>query len=260
GYDPFMTGRTTAYWLLDKPTIVGESPAKTGQYTVSEMVNNCFINGYGGIMPWSYSANDGAGTWDECKSELKSFRDAHSSIVDYSSTPVVNNPPNIPAQPTGTATGNTDTSYSYYTSATDPDGDQVKYTFDWDDGTTSETALVNSGETGSTSHSWTAEGTYQVKVKATDSKGTTSSWSNALTVLITTIPNLDGNSYNNLDSLEVYPNPFVLTNNSDEVNFIKLPSNSILRIYTLSGKLVRILTGTGNKISWNGNNESKKPI
>jgi hypothetical protein len=54
-----------------------------GQYTVEQMVNNAYENGFAGIMPWSYYANDGYGTWDNCKSVLKAFRDNHASIVDF---------------------------------------------------------------------------------------------------------------------------------------------------------------------------------
>ena len=83
GYDPFQSGKTTAFWKLDKPTIIGESPGTAGKYSVLEMVDNAFANGYAGIMPWSYNANDGHGTWDECKEQLKAFRDSHAEIVDY---------------------------------------------------------------------------------------------------------------------------------------------------------------------------------
>jgi hypothetical protein len=37
-------------------------------------------------MPWSYNANDGVGTWNACKNELKTFRDAHASLVDFTCT------------------------------------------------------------------------------------------------------------------------------------------------------------------------------
>lgn len=89
GYDPFQSGKTTAFWELDKPTIVGESPGTAGQYTVQEMVDGAFANGYAGIMPWSYNAKDGHGTWDEVKEQLKAFRDAHAEMVDYLPTGVV---------------------------------------------------------------------------------------------------------------------------------------------------------------------------
>ncbi|MBN1130101.1 MAG: cellulase family glycosylhydrolase, partial [Chitinispirillaceae bacterium] len=87
GYDPFQATKTPAYWKLDKPTIVGESPGMAGNYTVRQMVDAAFANGYAGIMPWSYFANDGHGTWDACKNELKAFRDAHPALVDFSCGP-----------------------------------------------------------------------------------------------------------------------------------------------------------------------------
>jgi hypothetical protein len=40
-------------------------------------------------MPWSYNANDGAGTWDGVKNQLKAFRDAHADLVDYTTATIV---------------------------------------------------------------------------------------------------------------------------------------------------------------------------
>jgi hypothetical protein len=99
-------------------------------------------------------------------------------------TVAANSLPNAPSKPTGSATGVTGSSYSYSTSATDPDGDQVKYTFDWGDGLTSTTALVNSGTSANASHAWSKAGTYLVKTNATDFKGDASGYSSALTVTI----------------------------------------------------------------------------
>jgi hypothetical protein len=100
GYDPFQATKTPAYWKLDKPTIVGESPAIVGKYTVKQMVDNAYANGYAGIMPWSYNANDGYGTWDGCKNELKAFRDAHVAMVDFScGTNMVKEYPGIKKDP-----------------------------------------------------------------------------------------------------------------------------------------------------------------
>ncbi len=73
----------------------------------------------------------------------------------------------------------------YSTYATDPNGDQVKYTFDWGDGLTADTGLVNSGTRSSASHAWIAAGTYKVKAMATDSKGASSGWSRSLAVTMT---------------------------------------------------------------------------
>ena len=100
-----------------------------------------------------------------------------------------NTPPGAPSTPSGQTSGSTGTPYSYSTSATDPDGDMVEYTFDWGDGTpTITTTQVPSGTTASATHSWSAAGTYQVKSKATDSNGATSDWSNPLTVTVNTPP------------------------------------------------------------------------
>jgi len=95
-----------------------------------------------------------------------------------------NNPPNIPKRPSGPTSGYIGTSYSYSTSAEDPDGDGIKHTFDWSDGTTSETEFMDSGETASLSHDWTEPGEYHIRVKTTDDKGATSRWSELLIVTI----------------------------------------------------------------------------
>lgn len=95
-----------------------------------------------------------------------------------------NNPPNTPSTPTGPTSGDIGISYTYATSATDPDGDKIKYYFDWDDGTGDWTALINSGQLTQAPHSWNSAGTYQVKVKAQDDRGAESGWSSTLTVTI----------------------------------------------------------------------------
>lgn len=96
-------------------------------------------------------------------------------------------PPGIPLLPSGPSSGVTGTSYSFSTSATDPGGDQVKYTFDWGDGTAqTETPLVNSGTAASATHCWSTEGSYPVKAMVADSYGATSGWSEELLVTIST--------------------------------------------------------------------------
>jgi hypothetical protein len=99
GYDPFQAKKTPAYWKLDKPTIIGECPAQAGDYTVQQMVDSAYAHGYAGIMPWSYNANDGVGTWETCKNQLKAFHDAHSALVDFNcSSAVLKNDGRNPAK------------------------------------------------------------------------------------------------------------------------------------------------------------------
>ena len=55
--------------------------------------------------------------------------------------------------PSGSVSGIPGQSYSYSTSATDTDGDQVRYMFDWGDGSTSVTGPFDSDISATESHS-----------------------------------------------------------------------------------------------------------
>jgi len=97
-------------------------------------------------------------------------KDLYGSISEWSLSLTVmissgeNNPPNKPDTPSGATSGKTGTSYSYSTSTTDPEGDQVYYWFDWGDGLNSGwNGPYNSGDAISLSHTWTADGTYVKK-------------------------------------------------------------------------------------------------
>jgi len=93
-----------------------------------------------------------------------------------------NSPPNKPNKPTGPASGKPGTVYTYSTSTTDPNGDQVYYLWDWGDGSQSNwLGPYNSGVTVSTTHTW-GKGSYSIKVKAKDSKGAESNWSDPFTI------------------------------------------------------------------------------
>jgi hypothetical protein len=93
-----------------------------------------------------------------------------------------NSAPNKPNTPTGPASGKPGTVYTYSTSTTDPNTDQVYYQWDWGDGTTTSwLGPYASGATINTTHSW-AKGSYSIKVKAKDPYGAESPWSDPLTV------------------------------------------------------------------------------
>jgi hypothetical protein len=95
-----------------------------------------------------------------------------------------NSPPDTPDRPSGSVTGCFNVPYSYSTRALDPDGDQVKYIFNWGDGTTSETSYVDSGTSTGLTHSWEGPGTYFIKARAVDAEGETSGWSDEARILI----------------------------------------------------------------------------
>jgi hypothetical protein len=94
-----------------------------------------------------------------------------------------NVPPNKPNKPSGTTSGKINTVYTYTTSTTDPNGDQVYYMWDWGDGSQSSwLGPYNSGVTISTTHKWTVKGSYSIKVKAKDNSGAESAWSDPLSI------------------------------------------------------------------------------
>ena len=99
-----------------------------------------------------------------------------------------NEPPNTPSTPSGPTLVSANVSYTYSTSTTDPEGDQVKYTFSWGDGTTSQTGYVNSGVTVYKSHSWSNRDTCPVKSLAMDVHGSQSWWSSPLVVTVVDPP------------------------------------------------------------------------
>ena len=96
-----------------------------------------------------------------------------------------NQSPNTPSSPTGHNSGTPGVSYSFSATTTDPDGDQVAFKFGWGDGTESGwTSFVNSGGSASLSHSWSGQGTYQVRAKAKDVNGAESGWSATHSIII----------------------------------------------------------------------------
>jgi len=95
-----------------------------------------------------------------------------------------NKPPEKPKTPSGETLGKTGNIYPYSTNAIDLYGDNVRYGWDWNgDNTVDEWTGFNSSDTTiSTTHSWTADGAYNIKVIAEDVNGAMSDWSDPLSV------------------------------------------------------------------------------
>jgi len=111
----------------------------------------------------------------------------------YLSLKVTSDPPAQPTKPVGPTLGIWNIEYTYTSSTTEPDNEQIYYQFNWGDGSNSGwLGPYQSGQTGSGSHIWTVLGTYNVTVKAKDTWGATSSKSESLVVTITdnTPPNI----------------------------------------------------------------------
>jgi len=102
-------------------------------------------------------------------------------------TSETNNPPNTPSQLSGPSSGNVGQTLTYTSSATDQDGDTIKYGFDGNmDGVVDlwSSSYYASGATYTLYVSFTTAGTYNIRLKAQDEHGAESGWSTAKTVTI----------------------------------------------------------------------------
>jgi parallel beta-helix repeat protein len=92
--------------------------------------------------------------------------------------------PEKPQIPIGSIIGKVGQSYQYTTSSTDNNGDKIQYGWDWNGDYEVDfwTDFFDSGATCTAGHSWDEDGTYFVLVKAMDTRGIESEWSDPLPV------------------------------------------------------------------------------
>jgi len=103
---------------------------------------------------------------------------------------IVNLPPSRPSLPFGPSTGTIGCNYTFSTNSTDPEGQMIRYGWDWNQDYTIDeiTDYHNSSETIFVNHSWNEEGTYGIRARAQDISGTLSNWSSLLIIEITNHP------------------------------------------------------------------------
>jgi hypothetical protein len=106
--------------------------------------------------------------------------------IDPSTTYIYNDHPETPSKPSGATSGKKGQEYTYTSSTTDIDGDDIYYWFDWGDGSNSGwIGPFSSGAMASAKHTWTSDGDYDVKVKARDYPyEAESEWSDSLSISI----------------------------------------------------------------------------
>jgi len=169
--DLLMVGGSTASVIFVKEGGLYISTTEDGGATWSAAIK---VNEAGTVAEEFRTADtcSGAAVWTDT-------RDGNKDI--YFAT--LGNAPNKPSRPDGPASGRTRQSLIYTTTSTDPNGDQIYYWFDWGDGSNSGwVGPYNSGEEASESHRWSAEGDYEIKVKAKDTGDNESPWSDSLSV------------------------------------------------------------------------------
>ena len=118
--------------------------------------------------------------WPNADSKMAVYGNGNIHLKTYVPSDFVTTP-----SISGPTSGNVDTSYQFSASSTDSYDHNVRYTFDWGDGSPQTvTGWYSSGATAYTSHSWSSAGQFSVKVKSQCESGVWSSWSNIHTVRI----------------------------------------------------------------------------
>ena len=88
----------------------------------------------------------------------------------------INEPPNTPTIE-GPISGKAGVEYKYTFVTTDPEEYDIYYWINWGDGTnTSWIGPYPSGEDITLNHTWSEQGTYEIKAKAKDVRGSESDW------------------------------------------------------------------------------------
>ena len=124
------------------------------------------------------------GSFEQNLHWMKSYgNNGYDSATVFLTVADLNDPPVKPAQPSGPTSGQAGQQYIYTTVTTDPENSTLSYLFDWGDGTTSPwLGSYPSGEIISAPHIWVIQGNYSIKVKAKDSLGAESEWSDPLPI------------------------------------------------------------------------------
>ncbi|GAH50796.1 unnamed protein product [marine sediment metagenome] len=136
-----------------------------------------------------------------------------NNCLHYSGSIIVNVLPEIPCRPSGETRGETGREYLYTTSTTDLDGEHIFYNFSWGDGTYSGwVGPFDSGAVASATHAWN-EGwkTYEIKVKAMDTCGEESDWSDPFSITMPRNQRLSGLFFNIVE--QFFPRLFSIFDN-----------------------------------------------
>lgn len=97
----------------------------------------------------------------------------------------ITSPMDNPERPIGPTLGKINSQYSYITNTTDFTGDQIYYLWDWgDESNSSWMGPFPSGAIANATHQWTTEGNYEIKVKAKNTHGYITEWSEPYTSTI----------------------------------------------------------------------------
>ena len=159
----------------------------------------------------------------------------------------INNHRNYPPeflQISGPSAGGNGILFNFTVNATDPEGDQIYYKWDWGDGNvTGWLGPFNSGEPFATSYAWASDGNYSIQVKAKDIGGGESNWSEIHPISIA--PQVDfaniklGNIYIKLFS---FNKSFIYSNFLERLGVVIILSSHELDIKAYATDIVKSVT------------------
>jgi hypothetical protein len=171
-----------------------------------------------------------------------------SSVKILRSQTNVNTPPEAPKTPNGPTTGEIGVEYTFTTSTTDAQDNNVYYMVSWGDTITDWLGPYTSGATVELKHTWNFVGDYSIKVKAKDTEGLESDWSETTTISIVALPRIEiGEISGSFGSLSA-----VIKNvgaaEASNVNWsISLNGGLVILGREASGTFVKILPGFSPK-------------
>ena len=164
--------------------VVADNKVYIGIWSISGIGKLWCLDAYTGDKVWEYIMDTGV-LWSCSPSVaygrvyMGSGQDNKLYCFEDPSTPPI--PPTVDAPTDGII--NYD--YDFKVRTTDPEGEDVKYYIDWGDGTnTSWIGFYSSGKWITVSHAWSEPSTYLVRVRAKDTYGFISEWSEHIIEII----------------------------------------------------------------------------
>jgi len=187
--------------------------------------------------PTATTSGGGSGGDGGSSSDTTTDDDTTTTGDDNETEIVPNNPPLL-VEFIGDEEGSKNTVLSYSATATDADGHNVQYIFDWDDGTENETAFVANGTKYDITHVFTTAGVYDISVYAIDDYANATSSTEDLQVLIDA--HIIDDSDNNVDG-------YLTDNDSDGTydNFHNNKDDSDSTVGTENGSYLLDTDGDG---------------